>query len=54
MASREDVEEEAKARSLPTIDATCPLVTKVHNQGPAICREGRVLVFIGHARPSRS
>src|SRR4029453_5762931 len=26
------VEEEAKLRSLPVLDATCPLVTKVHNQ----------------------
>jgi 4-hydroxy-3-methylbut-2-enyl diphosphate reductase len=27
------VEEEAAARNLPVLDATCPLVTKVHNQG---------------------
>ncbi len=45
---RESVEEEAKARSLPTIDATCPLVTKVHNQGRGYIARGRVLVFIGH------
>jgi 4-hydroxy-3-methylbut-2-enyl diphosphate reductase len=44
-----DVEQEAKARSLPTIDATCPLVTKVHNQGRGYISRGRVLVFIGHA-----
>jgi 4-hydroxy-3-methylbut-2-en-1-yl diphosphate reductase len=42
------VEQEAKARSLPTIDATCPLVTKVHNQGRGYIARGRVLVFIGH------
>jgi 4-hydroxy-3-methylbut-2-enyl diphosphate reductase len=36
------VENEATSRSLPTIDATCPLVTKVHNQG-------RAVIFIGHA-----
>jgi 4-hydroxy-3-methylbut-2-enyl diphosphate reductase len=42
------VEDEAKLRSLPTIDATCPLVTKVHNQGRRYIAQGRVLVFIGH------
>ena len=43
------VEDEAKARSLPTIDATCPLVTKVHNQGRRYVAQGRTVVFIGHA-----
>ena len=43
------VEDEAKSRSLPTIDATCPLVTKVHNQGRRYIAQGRILVFIGHA-----
>jgi 4-hydroxy-3-methylbut-2-enyl diphosphate reductase len=43
------VEDEAKLRSLPTIDATCPLVTKVHNQGRRYVGQGRALVFIGHA-----
>jgi 4-hydroxy-3-methylbut-2-en-1-yl diphosphate reductase len=43
------VEDDAKARSLPTIDATCPLVTKVHNQGRRYVAQGRTVVFIGHA-----
>jgi len=43
------VENEAKLRSLPTIDATCPLVTKVHNHGRRYVAEGRILVVIGHA-----
>jgi 4-hydroxy-3-methylbut-2-enyl diphosphate reductase len=43
------VENEAKRRQLPTIDATCPLVTKVHNQGRRYVGQGRALVFIGHA-----
>jgi 4-hydroxy-3-methylbut-2-en-1-yl diphosphate reductase len=30
------VEEEAEARGLPVLDATCPLVTKVHNQGKQV------------------
>jgi 4-hydroxy-3-methylbut-2-enyl diphosphate reductase len=43
------VEREAKVRSLPTIDATCPLVTKVHNQGRRYAAQGRIVVFVGHA-----
>ncbi len=43
------VENEARSRGLPTIDATCPLVTKVHNQGRRYVAQGRILVFIGHA-----
>jgi len=43
------VMDEAKQRSLPTIDATCPLVTKVHIQGRRYIAQGRTLVFIGHA-----
>jgi 4-hydroxy-3-methylbut-2-en-1-yl diphosphate reductase len=43
------VEDDAKRRSLSTIDATCPLVTKVHNQGRRYVAQGRVLIFIGHA-----
>jgi len=43
------VEIEARSRTLPTIDATCPLVTKVHNQGRRYVAQGRILVFIGHA-----
>jgi len=43
------VEHEAKLRSLPTIDATCPLVTKVHIQGRRYIAQGRIVIFIGHA-----
>ena len=43
------VEHEATLRSLPTIDATCPLVTKVHIQGRRYIAQGRILIFIGHA-----
>jgi 4-hydroxy-3-methylbut-2-en-1-yl diphosphate reductase len=35
------VEEEAAARGLPVLDATCPLVTKVHNQGKRYMAKGR-------------
>jgi len=41
--------DEAKQRSLPTIDATCPLVTKVHIQGRRYAAQGRTVIFIGHA-----
>jgi 4-hydroxy-3-methylbut-2-enyl diphosphate reductase len=43
------VVEDAAARGLPVIDATCPLVSKVHNQGRHYVRKGRTLVLIGHA-----
>jgi 4-hydroxy-3-methylbut-2-en-1-yl diphosphate reductase len=43
------VPEEAEARSLFTIDATCPLVTKVHRVAQAHFRRGRRIVLIGHA-----
>jgi 4-hydroxy-3-methylbut-2-enyl diphosphate reductase len=43
------VEEEAAARRLPVIDATCPLVAKVHNEGRRYAAQGREIVLIGHA-----
>jgi len=43
------VEGEAEARNLPVIDATCPLVTKVHNQGKRYVKHGRTVILIGHA-----
>lgn len=43
------VEEEAASRDLPVLNATCPLVTKVHNQGKRYVAQGRVLILIGHA-----
>ena len=43
------VEEEADRRGLPVIDATCPLVTKVHLHGRRYVKDGRTLVLIGHA-----
>ncbi len=44
------VQEEAKTRSLFTIDATCPLVTKVHRESRAHFKRGRRIILIGHAR----
>src|SRR5580658_7926464 len=43
------VEEEAASRNLPVLNATCPLVTKVHNQGKRYVAQGRRLILIGHA-----
>jgi 4-hydroxy-3-methylbut-2-enyl diphosphate reductase len=40
---------EAQARNLPALDATCPLVTKVHYQAQRYVAQGRTLVLIGHA-----
>ena len=44
-----NVEREAAERNLPVIDATCPLVTKVHNQGKRYVGQGRTVILIGHA-----
>jgi len=43
------VVDEAAARNLPVLDATCPLVTKVHNQGKRYVAQGRTLILVGHA-----
>lgn len=43
------VEEEARVRGLPVLDATCPLVAKVHQQARRFVAEGRLLILIGHA-----
>ena len=43
------VETDAQQRRLPVIDATCPLVAKVHMQGKRYVSQGRTLVLIGHA-----
>ncbi|MDQ2080707.1 4-hydroxy-3-methylbut-2-enyl diphosphate reductase [Xanthobacteraceae bacterium Astr-EGSB] len=43
------VEADAEARGLNVINATCPLVTKVHNQGKRYAGQGRELILIGHA-----
>jgi 4-hydroxy-3-methylbut-2-enyl diphosphate reductase len=39
----------AEARALPVLDATCPLVTKVHMQAKRYVRQGRTMILIGHA-----
>lgn len=43
------VPETAKRRNLFSIDATCPLVTKVHREADIHYRRGREIVLIGHA-----
>ncbi len=40
---------EAQNRSLTYVDATCPLVSKVHRQAERLIAEGRHILFIGHA-----
>jgi 4-hydroxy-3-methylbut-2-en-1-yl diphosphate reductase len=45
----QSVVEEAGRRGLPTLDATCPLVSKVHAQGKRYVSQGRNLILIGHA-----
>ncbi|VVE11916.1 4-hydroxy-3-methylbut-2-enyl diphosphate reductase [Pandoraea horticolens] len=43
------VEQEAQARGLKVLNATCPLVTKVHIQGKNYVSAGREVILIGHA-----
>jgi 4-hydroxy-3-methylbut-2-en-1-yl diphosphate reductase len=42
------VHEEAEERNLRTIDATCPLVTKVHAEARRFAAEGYQIVLVGH------
>ncbi len=42
------VREGAKARRLETIDATCPLVTKVHREAVRFAEQGYTIVLVGH------
>jgi 4-hydroxy-3-methylbut-2-enyl diphosphate reductase len=39
----------AQKRALTYVDATCPLVSKVHRQAERLIEEGRHILFIGHA-----
>jgi 4-hydroxy-3-methylbut-2-enyl diphosphate reductase len=43
------VHAEAAARNLDTIDATCPLVTKVHREAVRFAKRGYSIVLVGHA-----
>jgi len=43
------IPEEAARRKMITLDATCPLVTKVHREADIHYRRGREIVLIGHA-----
>src|SRR5262249_31934897 len=43
------VEAEAGGRGLFVLDATCPLVSKVHHQGQRYVDQGRTVILIGHA-----
>tara|TARA_R110002049_G_scaffold54607_5_gene151939 strand:+ start:163 stop:1101 length:939 start_codon:yes stop_codon:yes gene_type:complete len=42
------VRDEADGRGLKVFDATCPLVTKVHNEVARMHQQGREIVMIGH------
>ncbi|HEX9711966.1 MAG TPA: 4-hydroxy-3-methylbut-2-enyl diphosphate reductase [Actinomycetota bacterium] len=43
-----EVYEQGRARSLRVVDATCPLVTKVHHEARRFARDGYHIVLIGH------
>jgi len=44
-----EVRAQAAAKNLKVIDATCPLVTKVHLEAVRFAREGRSIILVGHA-----
>jgi 4-hydroxy-3-methylbut-2-en-1-yl diphosphate reductase len=44
-----EVRRDANRRALKTIDATCPLVSKVHLEAVRFAGEGRTVILIGHA-----
>lgn len=44
-----EVRRKAASRRLKVIDATCPLVTKVHLEAIRFAREGRSIILVGHA-----
>src|SRR5512140_3115027 len=43
------VEDDAQIRGLSVLDATCPLVAKVHKEGQRYVDHGRTVILIGHA-----
>ncbi len=43
------VHQQAQGRQLKTIDATCPLVTKVHHEAKRFAGQGQQILLIGHA-----
>ena len=45
----QSVERAAQDRTLDVIDATCPLVTKVHVEGRRYSTDGRTVILVGHA-----
>lgn len=45
----QEFEEEVKTRNLTYIDATCPLVKKVHREATKLQEDNHVLIIIGHA-----
>ncbi|HEU5426512.1 MAG TPA: 4-hydroxy-3-methylbut-2-enyl diphosphate reductase [Actinocrinis sp.] len=48
------VREDATQRGLTVVDATCPLVAKVHTEARRALRDGNTVVFIGHANHDES
>ncbi|HEX6073486.1 MAG TPA: 4-hydroxy-3-methylbut-2-enyl diphosphate reductase [Sphingomicrobium sp.] len=40
---------EAQSRGLAYVDATCPLVSKVHRQAERLIADGRHIIFVGHS-----
>lgn len=43
-----EIREETKTKNLKVIDATCPLVTKVHMEAILFAKQGRTIILVGH------
>ncbi len=43
------IRQQSETRRLKTIDATCPLVTKVHREAIRFARDGYTIILVGHA-----
>lgn len=43
-----EIRKEAKAKNLRVIDATCPLVTKVHTEAVHFAKQGKTILLVGH------
>jgi 4-hydroxy-3-methylbut-2-enyl diphosphate reductase len=44
-----EIREQAKAKNVRVIDATCPLVTKVHMEAIMFAKQGYTIILVGHA-----
>ncbi len=54
MVYQKKIPEDAKNYKMTYVDATCPLVSKVHREAENLNKAGYQIILIGHKKPSRS